>query len=130
LSREGLSEAVLLDTNALMAVGKLGVDLFDELDRVASRKEAVVPTGVVRELRGLAESGGAETRDASLALQLVEDLPRVETSGDVDDELVRLATEEGYEVVTNDGELIKRLKEKRVPVIYIRQKSYLQRSLD
>lgn len=121
---------MLLDTNALMAVGDLGVDLFEELERVAPGREVVVPTGVVEELRALAESGGSDARNATLALRLVEDLPRVETSGPVDDAIVGLAVEGGYEVVTNDGELIKRLREKSAPVIYIRQKSYLQRSLD
>lgn len=123
-------EAVLLDTNALVAIGSLGVDLLEELRRVAPGHEPLVPTGVLRELRGLSEGGGEDARAARLALKIAEDLERVETEGPVDDALVRLARERGWEVVTNDAELIRRLRENGVPVIYIRQKSHLERSVD
>ncbi|MBS1262928.1 MAG: Ribonuclease VapC9 [Methanonatronarchaeales archaeon] len=128
---EDQRDAVLLDTNALMAVGALGIDMFDELGRVAPGLEPVVPTGVVEELRRIEIEGTAtEARNASVALALVEGTARVSTEGRVDDALVELAEERGWEVLTNDAELINRLKVRGLPVIYIRQKSYLQRSLD
>lgn len=126
-----IRKAVILDTNALMAIGALGIDLLAELERVAPGREPVVPTGVVDELRTIQGAGaGADARNAAIALSIVRDLESVATEGDVDNSLIHLAQDRGWEVVTNDAELIRRLREKGVPVIYIRQKSHLERSID
>jgi rRNA-processing protein FCF1 len=43
----------------------------------------------------------------------------------VDDLIVRLAVYCNYAVATNDSDLRKRLRENNVPVIYLRQKAFL-----
>lgn len=119
---------VLIDTNALMAAHSQGVDILGELESLDPGLEPVVPSGVVLELEAIARGGGGdEARSASVALELAEDLSTVESEGPVDDEIVRLAEERGFEVLTNDSKLIERLRRRGIPVIYIRQGSYLRR---
>jgi rRNA-processing protein FCF1 len=49
-----------------------------------------------------------------------------EPSASVDDVIVKVAKGCGYAVFTDDRQLRRRLRDINVPVIYVRQKSYLE----
>lgn len=116
---------IILDTNALMVPAEFGVDIFSELARLGF-DEWVAPSGVARELEGIASRGRGRARDAArVALALMDRCRTVETAGNVDDSIVELAVKMKVAVFTNDAELKGRLREGGVKVVYLRQRSYL-----
>lgn len=119
---------VILDANFLMTPGLYGVDIFSELDRLLDvNYELIIPSAVIRELKYLASKGTAsESSAARIALELSSRADIIETCECADEEILRLAKkEEGYIVCTNDKDLRDKLRANKVPVIYLRQRSYL-----
>ncbi|MCD6480166.1 hypothetical protein J7L65_05210 [Candidatus Bathyarchaeota archaeon] len=122
---------VLLDSSFLLIPLEDGVDIFSELERLMGLPRCLVPRPVIEELRRLREMASpSEARKIGLALKLAErcELLDVELAEgeDVDDLLVRLAQELRCPVATKDGELRRRLRKIGVPVIYLRQRAYLE----
>ena len=116
---------VLLDTNFLLVPFQFGVDVFAELDRLLDVEyEIIVPAPVVRELERLAGKRGKEARDARSAMELVKGFKVLEMGGDADAALLSLAGGDTV-ICTNDKLLRERVRQKRAPVIYMRQKGYL-----
>jgi hypothetical protein len=102
------------------------VDIFEELKRIMDVKyEVYVTEGVIRELRGMSREKSKEGEWAKAALKIAEGLKRI-SSGvfDVDEELAVLASKEVL-ICTNDKVLKERIRKKRAPVIYLRQKKRL-----
>ena len=115
---------VVLDTNALMMPVECDVRVFEELDRLVSEADPVVPAAVVAELETLATGAGEEATAASVGRDLAERCRTVETAESyADDAVVELASPEagldGY-VVTNDRPLRERLLARGVRVIGLR----------
>lgn len=116
---------IIIDTNALMVPAEFGVDIFSELAELGF-DEWIVPSGVARELEGIASRGRGRARDAArVALALMDRCRTIETVGNVDDSIMELAVEMKVAVFTNDAELKGRLRERGVKVVYLRQRSYL-----
>ena len=119
---------IILDTNALMVPAEFGVDIFSELAALGF-DEWIVPSGVARELEGIASRGRGKGRAAArVALSLMDRCRMIrteETAGNVDDSIVELAVEMKVAVFTNDAELKGRLRDRCVKVVYLRQRSYL-----
>ena len=119
---------IILDTNALMVPAEFGVDIFSELAALGF-DDWIVPSGVARELEGIASRGrGKGGSAARVALSLMDRCRTIEverTAGTVDDSIVELAVEMKVAVFTNDAELKGRLREHGVKVVYLRQRSYL-----
>lgn len=114
---------VILDTNALLAVGQFKIDLFRELERICMFKyEVCVLDGSVDELDKIVkEQKGKDREAAKLALKLVSKVKVIKVKeGIVDDLLVEMDRKGDY-ILTQDRELKKRLKN----LIFIRQKKYL-----
>jgi len=86
--------------------------------------EIVIPAPVVRELEQLAGKRGQEARDARSAKELVKGFKVLEMGGDADAALLALAGGDTV-ICTNDKLLRERVRQKRAPVIYMRQKRYL-----
>ncbi|MFB6106671.1 MAG: PIN domain-containing protein [Halobacteriaceae archaeon] len=124
---------VALDASALMMPVEADVRVFDELDRVLGDYEPVVPAAVRAELGRLAASSGEAARAARVGRDLADrcgsvEHPEPESYGD--DALVGLATRgEVDAVVTNDAPLRERLLACGVPVIHLRGRNKLQRTL-
>lgn len=118
---------VIADTNFLMLPGLFGVDIFSELDRVLEQKyKLVVPRPVADELRSIIVEGAPEERSAArLALDTLSRAEVAESSPPADDAILKLAQGGKCAVGTNDAELRRGLRERKIPVIYLRQKSYL-----
>ncbi len=119
---------IILDTNALMVPAEFGVDIFSELSKLGF-DEWIVPSGVARELEGIASRGRGKGRSAArVARSLMDRCRTIEAegaAGNVDDSIMELAVEMKVAVFTNDAELKRRLRERGVKVVYLRQRSYL-----
>jgi hypothetical protein len=122
---------ILLDSNFLFIPVEEGVDIFAELERLLGLPRCMIPTPVLEELRRLRERAKpAEARRIDLALRLAERCEPLEVElmegEEVDDLLLRIGKELGCLVATNDSELKRRLRREGVPVIYLRQRAYLE----
>ena len=112
---------VLLDTNALMAIAELKIDVFVELEKECDFKyEIYILRGTILELKNIMEQQpGKYKRAAKLALDIVQkkEIKIIEKKGKVDDILTELS-KQGCLIVTQDKELKKRLTK---PYLTIRQ---------
>ena len=113
---------VIIDTNALMAIGEFKVDVFSELENCCDFKYRLfVLGGTIDELKKITdEQRGKYKRAAKLALSLlkVKNVGVLNGNGNVDDLLVEHSIK-GDLVLTQDIGLKRRLKK---PYLTIRQK--------
>ena len=116
-----------MDANGLMMPVECDVRVFEELDRLLSRPELLVPRGVLNELDSLAGGHGKEATAASVGRDLAERCRTVDhESQKADDACVELALADACEyVLTNDRPLRERLFDSGVPVICLRGKNTL-----
>ncbi|KPV62592.1 MAG: Ribonuclease VapC9 [Candidatus Bathyarchaeota archaeon BA2] len=123
---------VIFDSNFLFVPSQFRLDIFEELTNLLNQRfEPVLFSPTYMELLKIAEKGSPKMRkQASLALKLAEKcrLIQVEKSLDEthDDVIVRVASEWRWPVATNDRELRKKLRNKSVPVIFLRQRRRLE----
>lgn len=117
----------ILDTNFLLIPGQFGVDIFSELSKFG-KPEFCTLNLVVKELEKLSLKKGFDGRAANLALELIKEkgIHVFEAGkGSTDRGLEALAGTGVYIVCTQDRALIKRLKNKGLKAITLRQKKYL-----
>lgn len=118
---------VIADTSFLMIPGLYKVDILSELDRLLERSyRLVVPRPAVEELQRLEQRGKAKERVAArLGLEIVERVEVVEAVGPADEAILEIAKKGDCAVATTDASLRRRLRERGIPVIYLRQRSHL-----
>jgi rRNA-processing protein FCF1 len=123
---------LILDANFLFIPSKFRIDIFEELSRIVEQRfEPILLSSTLQELQTMAEKGSPNTRrQALLALRLTEKCQQMkiekkfrETNDDV---ILRTAVEWNSPVATNDKELRRRLRAKKIPVIFMRGKSRLE----
>lgn len=118
---------VALDTNLLLDMARLKIDVFDQLSGLVGNALLVVPIQVKQELQTLSVERGKDGMAARFAL---ESLPKhgvkvVPATGERgDDALVDLA-QKGYIIATNDKALRQSLKNNPQRAIVVRQSKYL-----
>ena len=112
---------VILDANALLMPFQFKINLDVELQRLVGECDVLVPSSVIGELKKLKRTN----KDAGAALALAEKYTSSPVEGSGDDSLLELANEMKGTVVTNDKDLIQRLKESRIPVIHMRSRNHL-----
>ena len=123
---------VILDANFLFIPIQFNLDIFDELQRILNRRfVSIVLSSTVKELEGLTQSKLLKTqKQAENALKLVDKCKFVSIKKNCnetfDDVIVRISSEWKCIVATNDRNLKQKLREKGVPVIYMRQKKRLE----
>ncbi len=100
----------VVDTNAIIYSIKQKVNLEKFL-----LEEIVVPSSVVEELENLSK----KDNNAKLALMSLKKYRIVETSKKGDDGVIDVALRNNGKVVTNDAELIGRLKELGISTVSI-----------
>ena len=121
---------IFLDTNFVLDTVQWKIDLFGELSRVCDFAfETVVLDRVLEELESVKARGGRKKELANVAL-LVLSKSRITvlnttSTSSVDSLLVKLADKNDF-VATQDQALKRRLRQKGVPVVVIREKGYLQ----
>jgi len=133
---------VVLDTNFLFIPFSIGVDIFEEIDRIIEEKhEICILEGTIVELnRILDKERGKEKRYAKMALELIDkkkisiyippkekSLKMTVDSKDiiVDDILLNLDDKDMI-VATQDKDLRQRLHNSGVKTIVLRNKKYLE----
>ena len=123
---------VILDSNALFVPLEFKIDIFMEIERLLNRRvDLVLLSPVKRELEMLAAKDSPKIRrQAFFALKLAEKCKYIPIGEDgkepTDDVIVGVAKAWNSPVFTNDRLLRRRLRDIRVPVIYVRQKSRLE----
>ena len=125
------TQKVVIDSNFFFLPSQFKLDIFEELAKLLNRRfEPILLSSTKRELQGLAKSNPKIKKQAVLALKFADkckffpiDKDSMETYDDV---IVRVASKWNVPVATNDKELRKRLREKSVPVIFLRQKRRLE----
>ena len=125
------SNRVILDTNFLFIPLKFRIDIFDELQRLLGKCQCVIITPVLIELNQLMDkSKPSLVKDIELISKFMERCELLDVclnpNETVDDSIIRMAKETGYLVATNDGKLRSRLRKERIPIIYLRQKAFLE----
>ncbi|ASI99260.1 type II toxin-antitoxin system VapC family toxin [Thermococcus celer] len=124
---------VIPDTNFLLVPGQFGVDVVSELNRVLDvRFRIAVPNVVLRELDVIErKSRGKDLVAIRMAKKLAERFEVVEVGrfGEkpIDDQILDFAVKnERVVVCTNDKGLKKRLRERGIPVVYLRSRKILE----
>ncbi|WP_297074052.1 PIN domain-containing protein [Thermococcus sp.] len=124
---------VIPDTNFLLVPGQFGVDIISELNRVLDvRFRIVIPNVVLDELSVIErKTRGKDLLAVRMAKKLAERFETIEISrfGEkpIDDQIYDFAvSNERVIVCTNDKGLKKRLRERGIPVVYLRSKKILE----
>ena len=120
---------IAFDTNMLLAIGQLKVDVISEARKMFGEKaEFLIPGQVGKELRELGGKNRPLKKAAGIALEEIKG-NKVKTeevgAANADDALVEMA-QKGYFVATNDAVLRKRIKGFGGKVIYLRQGHFLK----
>lgn len=124
-------QTVILDTNFLFIPRNFKIDIFEELrGLMGNDARCVITRTVILELEQLKASAGPSFgREVNFAQQVAERCEifedEIKSGEDADDSIIRVAVEEGYAVATNDAEFRRRLKDSKVPTIFVRQGAYL-----
>jgi len=131
LTRKRPRPTVILDTNFLFIPRDFKIDIFDELrGLLGNDARCVVTRTVIHELERLkGDAGPSFAREVDFARRVAERCEIVEdeikSGEDADDSIIRVAVDGGYAVATNDAEFRRRLKDSKVPTIFVRQGAYL-----
>jgi len=112
-------DCIVLDANALLMPFQFKVNIDRELSRLFGDIPVFVPSSVLGEL---ARSGD---RSSEAALKLARKYRIVETELSGDEAVIDVALRRNAAVLTNDRELIRRLRELRITVVRLRGERYL-----
>jgi rRNA-processing protein FCF1 len=104
---------------------QFGVDIFEELKRLGFN-EFFVPEAVVFEVEKLVKrEKGSNRIAAKVARAMLDRCERIAAIGPADDVILRLAEEMEAAVLTSDIGLKRRLAEKGIQIVSLRQKNKL-----
>ena len=110
---------MILDANALLMPFQFKVNLDSELRRLFGEVMVFVPSSVLGELANSLDKNSK----AALALARKYSIAETELGGD--DAVLDLAVKRDAAVVTNDKELISRLRSHPLPAVRLRSRKYL-----
>lgn len=126
-------QRIILDTNFLLIPAQFGLDIFSELEKTCSFSyELIIFDKSLNELENIVNTGKGHDKDtAKTTLLLVENMISNKKlniipakTGYIDKEIIDSADKDTL-VATQDIELRKRLKEKGIKTIVMRQKKHL-----
>ncbi|MEM2212111.1 MAG: hypothetical protein QXQ28_03540 [Candidatus Nezhaarchaeales archaeon] len=117
---------VIFDTNVLILPLSRSLNVFEGVrEAIGTNYKPVVLSVILDELKLMASTGSlTQRRRAKFALELARKCDVVEVErrmGEaVDDVILRVAASNRWAVATNDRELRKKLREKGIPVLFLR----------
>ncbi len=121
---------IILDTNFLMVPFQLRVDIFSEIERICNfNYKLAVLEGTIKELENMAKSAsGKDKKAAKAALKIVQSkkVEIIKYGEDYVDDAILSASDKDTIVATQDMALKRKLVQKGIPIIILRQKKYLQ----
>ena len=121
---------VAFDTNMLLAIRQLKVDVFSGVAEMFGEKaELVVPKQVLGELESLKKEGQSKAKAVDVAMAEIKGhrVKALEAEGTGADDALAFLAEQGYFVASNDAALRKRIKGFGGKVIYLRQSRFLKK---
>lgn len=127
-----MTPKIILDANFLFLPLQFRIDIFEGIKKLLNQNfEPIILSTTRRELQKMAEQGSPKLRkQAATALKLTEkchiaDVKKrpEETNDDV---IVRIAALWKSPVATNDRELRRKLRNRDIPVIFLRAKRRLE----
>ncbi len=111
--------ALVVDANGLLMPFQFHLNLDTEIARLLGDVPVLVPESVLGELERLG------TKEAKAALALAHKYEVVTTELCGDDAIIDVAERYSAVVLTNDRELIERLKKRAIPVLRLRSGHFL-----
>ncbi len=112
-------KALVIDANGLMMPFQFRINIDNEIRRLLGEVRVLVPSSVLGEL------GRMDSKESRAALALAAKYEVAETALSGDDAVIEVAQSHSAAVLTNDRELISRLKEQRIPVLRLRSERFL-----
>jgi len=120
---------IAFDTNMLLAIGQLKVDVFSEVEKKFGKEIMLaIPKQVLEELERFKTGNETMKKDTGIALEEIErhKVEKIQVeAGNADNALEKMA-KEGFYVASNDAVLRKRIKGFGGKVIYLRQSRFLE----
>lgn len=120
---------VLFDANAFMMAYQFRFDLFTGISDLLGNFQAITLPSVVRELQTIAKKRGASGSAARYGLLFLPmtDICLIEPeTGNVDEKILKYATDNRCLVMTNDRLLRNKLLEKGIGVISLKNRKILE----
>lgn len=122
---------ILLDTNFLLIPYQFRVDIFTQIDKIATFEyELFILDKSLEELKKIVSDQKGKNKDAAkIALKLIaiKNIGVIKTkgSGRTDDIILNIASKDDFIVATQDKDLKRRLINQDISVIILRQKKRL-----
>ncbi|HLC36272.1 MAG TPA: hypothetical protein VJK05_01535 [archaeon] len=123
-----LTNKVALDTNMLLAIKKLKIDVFEEIKESIGKAEFLIPVQVIKEMQKLSEKNKNLEKASNIALQLIKKNKAKEIQSkekDADKALIELA-KKGIIIATNDKELKKKVLKVKGKILNIRKRKKIE----
>ena len=116
---------VIFDTNFILSCLKFGID-FEELKNIINKNfDIFVPSNVIYELNNL-DLNMKDSILRNIALKLISKYKTLEFRGNVDNSILSFTEKKKCIVCTNDKNLRRVLRKKGIPVVFIRNRKYLE----
>lgn len=119
---------VILDTNFLTIPYQFNIDIFKEIEGVVEGNyELITLDCVINELEQLKKGKGKDAAAAKVGLLLIKEknVKVIKTcEKNVDNTIYKIADQNTI-VATNDKDLIRKLKDKNIKVLYLRSKQHI-----
>jgi uncharacterized protein len=121
---------IILDTNFLMIPFQFKIDIYSEIDRVCNfNYNLFMLEESINELKKIViNSKGKDKKAAKLALKLAKskNIKLIKSSDNYADRIIIENADKGTIVATQDMALKRKLTQKGISLIILRQKKYLQ----
>ncbi len=123
-------KTIILDTSFLVACAEFRIDYVQEINRIMQETFTItVIDKTINELDVLIAKGGKQAQHAKLAKAILarKTIALIQTSAGshVDKLILEKAKQESHMAATIDTELKKKLQQKKIGLIMVRQKKYL-----
>lgn len=124
---------ILLDTNFLLIPEQFKVDIFTEIDRICHfNYQLCIVDKTITELESIIKNIKSKDKNAAkIALKLINaknihQIPSESLKNKTTDDIIFETASPNYIIATQDKELKKRLRQKKIPIISLRKKKYLK----
>jgi rRNA-processing protein FCF1 len=127
-----MTQKIIIDANLFFVPAQFRIDIFENIATLLNQKyEPIILQTTYGEIQQMAEKGTPKLRkQAAMAIKIAEKCRVVNVEKnpeETNDEVIfRVATQMKCPVATNDRELRKRLRERDIPVIFLRGKHQLE----
>lgn len=115
---------ILIDTSFLLACVQKGEDLFYKVEEALKIPiEPIILENILKELERILMKKGKKSKEAKLALEIANKYNKIAYNENVptDEALLEIAFKNKYSVLTCDIKLKKKLREKKIPVIFLKK---------